>query len=149
MSEIGHTTPDTAAIAVDTDSELTVSEQLAAARKELAQYQVRVRERAIQGWRDDNFSLECLNETLTAVGLEPYEPRYITTMAAQIGIHLQADGRRGDVASKWASVDTLKIRTALREAISRVLQDHAGGEFTLEDRALTFTTDHYPTERTV
>lgn len=149
MSEISHTTPDTAAIAGDTDHEPTVSEQLAAAREDLARYQERVRERAIQGWRDGNWSIECLNETLAAVELEPYEARYVTTAGAQVGIHVQTDGRRDDVASKWASLDTLEIRAALREAISMVLQDHTGGEFTLDDRALTFTTDYYPTERTV
>jgi hypothetical protein len=149
MTEISHTTPDTAAIAGDTDSELTVSEQLAAAREELAHYQERVRERAIQGWRDDNWSLQSLNETLEAVGLEPYEARYITTAGAQIGIRVQTAGRRDDVASKWASLDTLQIRGALCEAISRVLEDHTGGEFSLDDRAVTFTTEYYPTERVV
>lgn len=149
MTEISHTTPDTAAIAGDTGSELTVSEQLAAAREELAHYQERVRERAIRGWRDGNLSIECLNETLTAVGLEPHDARYITTASAYVRMHVQTDGREEAVASKWALLENPKVNHDLREAISQVLQDHAGGEFTLDDRALILTIDRYPTEQVV
>lgn len=110
----------------DTVHTLTVRRETA--RAELNDFRIRARNRAIQGFRDGEWSLERLNTVLEQLGLARFEPEYDHTVP--ISLHLRLTVR--DVGSRDAEdqtqgLNTAAVRTAIHRAVADTLHQHAPG----------------------
>lgn len=88
-----------------------------------AEYRARVRDRALKGYKDGQWSsLDLLNQTLETLGLDLYHPKRVTRGTLSLRLPLVADtDDRGYGLTAMAQLETLEVRDALRRAIAQVL----------------------------
>jgi len=87
----------------------------------------RVRERALQGYHDRDWTLDQLNSGITKIGLEPHEPRPVTRAELDIRLSILADTDDGNLAvTTMRCLDTQDGRQFLRNAITQALKAVSG-----------------------
>ena len=95
-------------------------------------YRVRVRDRAIQGYHDDEFSLEGLNDTLQRLGLKPYQQTSVTRASASIEFTITlTDSTSERVTEAVRAVESPELVTAFRRALAAVVAGHTSGDLGL------------------
>ncbi len=126
-----------------TETEPTTAElqqQLTQLHEEHEAYRARVRERAIKGYRDEDWTLDALAETLQKLGLEPFAPKRVTRAQLSVEIYLQADtddAYNGRQAIR--QMETPAGRAALHDAIVDAVKAHVadGPAVTAVDRPVS------------
>lgn len=118
----------TAAAATAEPSAAELREQLKTVRDEHTTYRTQVRDRAIEGYRDNMWTLPKLNTVLTKLELEPFEPKRVTRASVAINVQLDADTENiydGETAMR--QLDRPEARDALKEALVNVVRQHVTG----------------------
>lgn len=98
--------------------------RLDAARQELAEFRQRVRDRAIRGFHDHDWTLDSLNASLGRLGLDPYEPAYLSRTTVRIDLPVDMDGNRDSVHDRLTRLETQAVSGTLADTISSVLTQH-------------------------
>jgi Arc/MetJ-type ribon-helix-helix transcriptional regulator len=119
----------------DAPSEDELRARIDAVQNELDEFRTRVRERAIQGFRNRNWDLADVNAALEELGLECFEPTYVTRARATIEIRLQANESDSDAARDGMQtlLDRDDVRDDLRAALAQVLAKHESEAITVCD----------------
>jgi len=101
--------------------------QLEALQRESDAFRVLVRERAIKGFRDGDWNLASLNDSLERLGLDTYEPSYVSHVQTTLEFQVEVDD--GDTYAAETAIrrqlDQPDVRQALQQAIATVLSDRA------------------------
>ncbi|WP_410659478.1 hypothetical protein [Amycolatopsis sp. lyj-112] len=129
MTDENNTTAPAAAVE---PSAAELREQLKTVRDEHTTYRTQVRDRAIEGYRDNMWTLPILNTVLTKLELEPFEPKRVTRSTVAINVQLDADTENtyvGETAMR--QLGGPEARDALKEAIVTVVQQHVTGSPTV------------------
>ncbi len=133
---------DGAAEAPDASVE-QLRERLAALQQGHATYRQRVRDRAIEGFREHQWNLQQLNDTLDRLGLARYEPQVRSRCRVAVEFDVASDHRDRDrAAAAIRQIEHDTTRQALRQAVATVLTEHASDELplTLDDAFFTIRT---------
>lgn len=99
--------------------------RLSTLRQEHERFRTLVRDRAINGFRDSQWGLQSLNETLERLGLNPHEPKHVSRSDVDLEFQVEIDD--DDSYQADTALDQLKrddVRTALRHAVASVLAEH-------------------------
>jgi hypothetical protein len=92
------------------------------------EFRDQVRERAIQGYLDQEWNLSRLNASLQRLELAPYEPRYTSYGTAEIELALAVEGRHDAAIQRLSAFDREPVHSALRDAVLNILGEHGGTE---------------------
>jgi hypothetical protein len=124
---------------VDQESAEDLRAQLATLRQEHETFRTLVRDRAISGFRDSQWGLDSLNETLERLGLETHEPRYVSrgevTLEFRVEID-ESDSYRGETALR--QLEHTEVGEALRQAVASVLNER-----TVDGHAVTVSDGYF------
>lgn len=102
---------------------------LTQAREDLVNYRDKVRDRAIKGFRENFFTLDALNETLLDLGLDQFEPKYVSDLRITLDLHLRTDADCHEADRRLRRLNTPETREAINAAIGNVLAQHGGEDF--------------------
>lgn len=102
--------------------------------QEHQEYRSRVRDRAIQGFRERHWDLTALNDTLTGLDLPQFDPVYVTDATLIVEMRVTADGDL-DTATRTmrAALGTTEVRQAIHQAITHVLADQQITDVSVKD----------------
>lgn len=107
--------------------------ELHSAHTALDDFRRTVRQRAINGYRDQQWSLERLNESLDRLGLEPFTPQYSTARSVELSITLHAPENSSDTSGGVEhALRTSEAKQAMRNALADVIATYAP-DATLEE----------------
>lgn len=99
--------------------------RLSALRQEHEVFRTLVRDRAINGFREGQWGLQSLNETLERLGLQPHEPKHVSRSDVDLEFQVEIDDDDGYHAE--TVLEQLRredVRTALRHAVAGVFAEH-------------------------
>lgn len=108
------------------DSVEDLRAQLATLEQEIEAFRVLARDRAIKGFQDGEWGLDSLNDTLERLGLDRYEPNYVSRSDATLEFQVEvddSDNYRADTTLQQLQHD--EVREALTQAVASVLNEHA------------------------
>jgi len=113
--------------------------RLSALRQEHEAFRVLVRNRAINGFRESQWGLQSLNETLERLGLQPHEPKHVSRCDVDLEFQVEIDDN--DSYQAETALDQLTrpaVREALRRAVASVLKEHV-----IDGPAVTITDAYF------
>jgi hypothetical protein len=114
------------------DSVEELRAQLSALQQENEAFRVLARDRAIKGFRTGDWGLDSLNYSLARLGLERYEPQYVSRSTASLEFQLQVDdGDSYRAETTFRHMANNEIREALRQAVASVLNERTVDGFTV------------------
>lgn len=98
-------------------------QMLPAERQQFDEYRTLVRDRAIEGFRDHEWTLAQLNTSLQRLGLPAYEPNHMCRCSAAIEYVLEIGDSDSEAASaQIAELDSPGLREDINEAVIAVLR---------------------------
>ncbi|WP_436501685.1 hypothetical protein [Actinokineospora sp. HUAS TT18] len=102
-----------------------LSEQLDALRREHTEFRGLVRDRAIKGVRDGEWTGEALNETLERLGLPRSQPEHVTV--GRVSLHFDLEIGRPGGQTEFAlrrHVEDHRVVDGIRAALAAAFREH-------------------------
>lgn len=82
-----------------------------------------MRDRAITGFRDSQWGLDSLNETMERLGLQTHEPQYVSRSDVNLEFRVEIDSDADRAETALRELDHAEVREALRQAVAGVLNE--------------------------